>query len=491
MDLFRTFQRNRAGAEPMTPEETKSLMCERPPPPRSVRETGIGLNNLIGLLVKTMYVRGLETSSQLAEALKLNTAIINGLMEEIKDRALIENLGLAGGGQHSEFRFNLLSKGREWAIEALGLSQYIGPAPVVLEDYHRQIDRQRISLEAIDREALIEGLRGLVVPDKLVRRLGPAINSERSVLLYGPPGNGKTTIAEVIGGIFKMIIHVPYCLDVDGSIIKVYDTTLHRAVDDVSHPEQTLAKSAGLRIDDIDRRWVACERPVIITGGELTLEMLDLSFNPHARYYEAPLHLKAIGGTFIVDDLGRQLVRPEDLLNRWITPMEKRVDYLTLNTGKTFSIPFDELLVFSTNLSPEDIMDPAFLRRIPYKVELGAPNMESYRELFQNLCAQYDLPYDDAVPDFVAQELQTTFDQPLSYFQPKFVVEQCIAACKYVGKPLTMDRDLLFDAMENLSAKSETQRSSGNGSARANGGGNATATTAAKGITGGGYTISK
>ena len=486
MELFRTSQRNRAGAESMTPEETKSLMCERPPPPRSVRETGIGLNNLIGLVVKTMYVRGLETSSQLAEALKLNTAIINGLMDEIKDRALIENLGLAGDSQHSEFRFNLLSKGREWAIEALGLSQYIGPAPVVLEDYYRQIERQRINLEAIDRESLIEGLRGLVVPEKLVRRLGPAINSERSLLLYGPPGNGKTTIAEVIGDIFKMFIHVPYCLDVDGSIIKVYDTTLHRAVDDTSHPAQTLAKSASLRIDDIDRRWVACERPVIITGGELTLEMLDLSFNPHARYYEAPLHVKAIGGTFIVDDLGRQLVRPEDLLNRWITPMEKRVDYLTLNTGKTFSIPFDELLVFSTNLMPEDIMDPAFLRRIPYKVELGAPNMESYRELFQNLCTQYELPYDDAVPELVAQELQATFDQPLSYFQPKFIVEQCVAACKYVGQPLTMDRDLLFDAMENLSAKSESQR--GNGSARPNGDGNA---TAAKGVVGGGYTISK
>ncbi len=487
MELFRTFQRNRAGTESMNPEETKSLMCERPPPPRSVRETGIGLNNLIGLVVKTMYVRGLETSSQLAEALKLNTAIVNGLMEEIKDRALIENLGLAGDSQHSEFRFNLLSKGREWAIEALGLSQYIGPAPVVLEDYYRQIERQRINLEAIDREALIEGLRGLVVPDKLVRRLGPAINSERSLLLYGPPGNGKTTIAEVIGGIFKMLIHVPYCLDVDGSIIKVYDTTLHRAVDDASHPEQTLAKSASLRIDDIDRRWVVCERPVIITGGELTLEMLDLSFNPHSRYYEAPLHVKAIGGTFIVDDLGRQLVRPEDLLNRWITPMEKRVDYLTLNTGKTFSIPFDELLVFSTNLMPEDIMDPAFLRRIPYKVELAAPDMDSYRALFRNLCTQYELPYDDAVPELVAQELQATFDQPLSYFQPKFIVEQCVAACKYVGKPLTMDRELLFDAMENLSAKSESQRGN-TGGARPNGDGNA---TAAKGVAGGGYTISK
>ncbi len=438
MDLFGTSQRDRTDVDSLTAEKIRSLMCDRPPPPRSIAKTGLGLNNLISLLLKTMYVRGLETSSQLADALKLNSAIINSLMDEIKDRALIENLGLAGDSRHSEFRFALLGKGREWAIEALGLSQYIGPAPVILEDYYRQIGRQRIRREEIDRETLLKGLEGLVVPEKLVRRLGPAINAERSLLLYGPPGNGKTTIAEVIGGIFKQIIHIPYCLDVDGTIIKVFDTTLHKAVDDVSHPEQTLSSSAGLRIDDIDRRWVACARPVVITGGELTLEMLDLSFNPHARYYEAPLHVKAIGGTFIIDDLGRQLVRPEDLLNRWITPMEKRVDYLTLNTGKTFSIPFDELLIFSTNLLPEDIMDPAFLRRIPYKVELAAPSIESYRTLFQMLCAQHDLEYRDEIADFVAHELQATFEQPLSYFQPKFVVEQCIAACKYLGQEVTM-----------------------------------------------------
>jgi len=471
----------------MTAETIRSLMCDRPPPPRSIAETGLGLNNLISLALKTMYVRGLETSSQLADALKLNSAIVNSLMDEIKERALIENLGLTADSQHSEFRFSLLSKGREWALEALGVSQYIGPAPVTLEDYHRQIERQRIRLEEIDRETLLKGLEGLVVPEKLIRRLGPAINAERSLLLYGPPGNGKTTIAEVIGGIFKQIIHVPYCLDVEGTTIKVFDTTLHKAVEDVSHPEQTLFSSVSLRIDDIDRRWVACKRPVIITGGELTLEMLDLSFNPHARYYEAPLHLKAIGGTFIVDDLGRQLVRPEDLLNRWITPMESRVDYLTLNTGKTFSIPFDELLVFSTNLMPEDIMDPAFLRRIPYKVELNAPTIENYRILFKMLCERNGLEYRDEIADFVAQELQTTYEQPLSYFQPKFVVEQCIAACKYLGQEATMEREFLVDAMENLSAKSESQR--GKGGARANGDG--TSHTAAKGVAGQGFSISK
>ncbi len=487
MDLHGTSQRNRTDVDSMNSEEIRSLLCDRPPPPRSIAETGLGMNNLISLAIKAMYVRGLESTSQLAEALKLNTAIINSLMEEIKDRSLIENLGLSGSGQHSEFRYGLLSKGREWAAEALSLSQYIGPAPVVLEDYYRQVDRQRLRLENVDRESLLKGLEGLVIPPKLLRRLGPAINSERSLLLYGPPGNGKTTIAEVIGAIFKQIIHVPYCLDVDGTIIKVFDTTLHKTVDDVSHPDRSLSVGVDLRIDDIDRRWVACKRPVIITGGELTLEMLDLSFNPYARYYEAPLHFKAIGGTFIVDDLGRQLVRPEDLLNRWITPMEKRVDYLTLNTGKTFSIPFDELLIFSTNLLPEDIMDPAFLRRIPYKVVLNAPSLENYRKLFQMLCKQYGLEYREDIPDYVARELQATFEQPLSYFQPKFVVEQCIAACKYMGVSLEMNQELLIDAMENLSAKSESKRREDG--ARPNGDG--ASHTAAKGIASQGFSISK
>ncbi len=486
MDLVHNPGQMRAEPEPSR-EDVRSLMCERPPPPRSVEETGIGLNNLISLLLKTMYVRGLETATELGEALKLNTAIISTMLDDLKDRALVENLGLSGQSSRSEYRYGLLGKGREWAIEALGLSQYVGPAPVVLEDYYRQIERQRIRLEQVGRDTLLKGLEGLVVPDTLVRRLGPAINSERSMLLYGPPGNGKTTIAEVIGGIFEQIIHIPHCIDVDGTIIKVFDTTLHKAVDDPSHPEAKMSADAALRIDDIDRRWVACQRPIIITGGELTLEMLDLTFNPYARYYEAPLHVKAIGGTFIVDDLGRQLVRPEDLLNRWITPMEKRIDYLTLNTGKTFSIPFDELLIFSTNLLPEDIMDPAFLRRIPYKVELKAPGTEEYRTLFRLLCEQSGLPYSDEVPDFVAHELQTTFEQPLSFFQPKFVVEQCIAACRYLDCPLEMTRDLLMDAMDNLSAKSESTR--GVGDARANGEG--LSHTAAKGVATPGASITK
>ncbi|MFQ6017052.1 MAG: hypothetical protein ACE5KF_02555 [Kiloniellaceae bacterium] len=448
---------NLTDVELMASEDLKSRMCERPPPPRSIAQTTIPLNNLIGLLLKTMYVVGIETSSQLADSLKLNTAMINSLLDEIKDRGLVENLGVVGARLHTEFRFALTAKGRDWAMEALAQSQYVGPAPVSLDDFRRQVYRQRLRNEQVDRDTLITALSGLVVSDVLVRRLGPAINSERSILLYGPPGNGKTTIGEVIGGIFKQIIHIPYCMEVDGTIIKVFDPALHRPVeDDLAANGGDPEKEVNLRLEDIDRRWVACHRPIVVTGGELTLEMLDLSFNPFSRYYEAPLHVKAIGGTFVCDDLGRQLVRAEDLLNRWITPMEKRIDYLKLNTGKSFQVPFDELLVFSTNLLPEDIMDPAFLRRIPYKVELGAPSLEEYRTLFKMLGEQHGIAYREGLADYVAEKLTTTFEQPLSFYQPRFIVEQCIAACKYAGTPVEMTDALVDDAMENLSAKSES-----------------------------------
>ena len=214
----------------------------------------------------------------------------------------------------------------------------------------------------------------LIVSEEFIHRVGPAINSGRSILLYGPPGNGKTSVAEQIGAIFKDTIYIPYCFEVEGQIIKVFDPGIHKRIE-----RNTEGATRGtLRREDFDQRWVPCRRPFIVTGGELTLEMLDLSFNALAKFYEAPLHIKALGGIFAIDDFGRQLVSPEALLNRWIVPLESRVEYLKLHTGKSFSVPFDELVVFSTNLAPRDLMDPAFLRRIPYKMEIAGPTPEEY-----------------------------------------------------------------------------------------------------------------
>ncbi len=433
----------------MALDHVQPLIHEKAAPPRNVAETGIAMNILLRLMIKAIYVRGLDTPTTISQEMRINLAVTNELLEEARDRGLVEILGAEGLRLTSEFRYGLTEKGRDWSTEALDQSQYVGPTPVSLNDYYAQVARQRLMGERIDRETLVDGMGDLVIPDALVRQLGPAVNSGRSLLLYGPPGNGKTTVAEVIGGTFTDIIHIPYCLEVDGQIIKIYDPTIHIAYDGDNGEED----SSKLRTEDVDRRWIAVRRPTVITGGELNLDMLDLRFNPYSRFYEAPLHLKAIGGTFIIDDLGRQLVRPEDLLNRWITPMETRVDYLTLNTGRTFSIPFDVLLTFSTNLLPDDIMDPAFLRRIPYKIEIKQPSVEDFKKVFQKLCGANDLPYDEGMIHFVIDEVQQRYGQPLSFYQPKFIVDQAVNACKYEGRSLEMEPQMVEDALRNLSTR--------------------------------------
>lgn len=432
------------------------VVRDRCPPPKAVADTEVEFSALLRLLLKTIYVRGLETPSELAFALKLPISVINELLDGGKDRNVLEVLGAPGSKLSAEFRYGITGLGRQWANEAMDQSLYVGPAPVSLADFHRQIERQRVTAEQVSRDNLVRGLSQLIIDDSMIRALGPAINSGRSVLLYGSPGNGKTTVAEIVGSVFADIIHVPYCVDVDGQIIKIFDPTLHQAVEDLeSDLIGGVRSDVSIRAEDIDRRWVACKRPLVITGGELSLAMLDLNFNPHSRFYEAPLHMKAIGGTFVIDDLGRQLVRPDDLLNRWIGPMETRVDYLTLNTGKTFEIPFDELLIFSTNLLPEDIMDPAFLRRIPYKIGMPAPTPEQYLETVKMESAAVGLAWDEAMAKFIMREVTERFEQPLAFFQPKFLMQQIQGACRFEGREAELTPELIHEACRHLAPRSK------------------------------------
>ena len=442
----------------------KPTISNTPLAPNTVAESGIELSSLLRLFLKAMYVRGFNLSSRLADELKLNRAIAVDLMDAARDRKLVETLGSPGASMQSELHFGLTTQGREFAAEALEMNQYVGPAPVTLEDYHKQVELQRLLGERIDEGSLSDGLEHLVIPDTLVRRIGHAVNSGRSMLLYGAPGNGKTSVGEVLGALFQDTIYVPYCIEVDSKIIKVFDPTIHRQVVDV--------EDEGLsweRTSQIDHRWVACRRPMIKTGGELTLDMLDLMYNPISKFYEAPLHVKAIGGTFLVDDLGRQLVKPSDLLNRWITPMEKRVDYLTLNTGRTFTVPFDELVIFSTNLTPEDLMDLAFLRRIPYKVEFRRPTPEQYRHVFRMECDKYNLPYDEEMIAFCMKTIEEKLGQALSFYQPRFIVEQVISACKYEGVDPHFTEAKIVDALDNLSARGAIVSEGDSGSGHLNG----------------------
>jgi len=444
----------------LRPADLEAVMRAAPPSPRSIAETGLALADLLNLMTKALYSGSVETPSKMADVLKLPPRTVQLLIEQAQERKLLDILGAAGVSAVSELRYMLTERGKQWAMDALGQNQYIGPAPVSLAAYTERIQRQRITNERVDRAAVDVAFGNMVISESFVRQIGPAINSGRSILLYGPPGNGKTSVAEKIGGIFSDTIYIPYCVEVDGQIIKVFDPGLHKRVR--RNPEEPARGT--LRREDFDQRWVACRRPFIVAGGELTLDMLDLSFNTLAKYYEAPLHVKALGGIFTIDDFGRQMVSPEALLNRWIVPLESRVEYLKLHTGKSFSLPFDELVIFSTNLAPRDLMDPAFLRRIPYKLDISGPSPDDYRKIFRIVAKAFDLEASDDILDFVVAELHDN-DFPLASYQPKFILDQVRAACKFEGIPQQLRRDLVSMALGNLFTKDTPSRREETGAA--------------------------
>jgi hypothetical protein len=287
----------------------------------------------------------------------------------------------------------------------------------------------------------------LEMDESLLEQAGPALNSGRAILLYGPPGNGKTTVALRFAEVFHDVIFIPYAVEIEGQIIRVFDPSVHIEVTETLHGDEEFS---FVRKDQYDRRWVPCRRPFVITGGELTLEMLDLRYDQTGHYYEAPLHMKALGGCFLIDDFGRQLVSPANLLNRWIVPLESRVDYLKLHTGKSFSIPFEEMVIFSTNLEPEELMDPAFLRRLPYKIEVGAPSLERYRRIFEQECKRYGMALPEEVFAAIVHKLKSEKGLDFAAFQPKFIVEQIVATCRFLGIQPHFEPRFIDYAMDNL-----------------------------------------
>ena len=427
-------------------EDLERVFRQAPIAPRSVADAGIASTNLLRLMAKSMAVDGFETPAQLMERLKLPYSVIQGLIQFAMDKQLLETLP-AHGIRQSDFRYGLTRLGRQLAADALEQSSYVGPAPVSLAAYCAQVLRQRISNERIDRNSMVQHFRDLVVPEAMVRKLGPAINSMRSMLLYGAPGNGKTSIAEKIGAMFRDIVYIPYCFEVEGQIIKVYDPSLHLSPPEVS---SDVVEPESVHAREFDQRWVPCRRPLAITGGELTLEMLDLQFSHIAKFYEAPLHVKAMNGIFLVDDFGRQIVRPGELLNRWIVPLESRVDYMKLHTGNSFQLPFDEFVIFSTNMTPDDLVDPAFLRRIPYKLEIQGPSLQDYRKVFDLVCNARSLELSDEMVGFVVDQLLHDKHVELAFYQPKFICDQVIAACKFEGIEPKLTKAKVADALDNL-----------------------------------------
>jgi DNA polymerase III delta prime subunit len=342
----------------------------------------------------------------------------------------------------------LTEAGKTRAREALSRSAYAGPTPVPLEVYAHWLERQKVTNEIIDVPAMRRAFDGLEVADALVDKLGPAITSGRALLMYGPPGNGKTSVAQRLERVFRHIIHIPHAVLVEGQVMTVFDPDVHQPIDKDAVAAPRLVTS--LYRDEADGRFVPCRRPFIVTGGELTMEMLDLKHEASANFYAAPLHMKAAGGCLLIDDFGRQIVSPTALLNRWIVPLENRVDYLKLATGKSFRVPFQTVVIFSTNLAPADLMDPAFLRRIPYKMEIGPPSPDAWRRIFKAVAGSHGVAAEDSQIREIERDLTDRHGLDLAAYQPRFLVEQIIAAARFKQMAPALNRDLVLLALDNL-----------------------------------------
>lgn len=403
----------------------------------TIKETGLELSFLLRLTAKCATEQDTVTPTHLAERMKLSKGIVNLLIKELMRLAYVEARGLESDDVKSDVRYALSAKGLEYAQIALRQSPYVGPAPVSLDAFCRQIELQSVHFEHVARERLNESLQGLVLSASLVEKLGPAINSGRSILLYGPPGNGKTSIAERIANVFLQTIFVPYAIEVGSHVIGFFDEAVHQPV--------PASESANPKVD---RRWVECRRPVIKTGGELTLDLLDLIHSGGSSVYEAPLHLKASGGIFIIDDFGRQQVSPQALINRWIVPLERGYDFLTLHTGRKFKIPFDELVVFSTNIAPKALSDEAGLRRLKSKIYVGNPSRDEYKQIFAS-CAR-DLAVDISDNDLNAFYERRYGEAPASCYHPKQLLDYVVSYCAYNGMRKVATHELLERAWEGV-----------------------------------------
>jgi predicted ATPase with chaperone activity len=374
--------------------------------------------------------------------------VIDQILEALKREKFVEvkssqQIGLGEGS----YQYAITGAGIARAREALERSQYAGPAPVPLRVYNNSILKQSRGRTTITNQSLHQALSTLVLNERTFQRIGPAVNSGMSIFLYGPPGNGKTSIARSVGNmILKENLYIPYAIYVDGQVVKLYDSVNHQLAKEEEATSSTGTVRTGARKDP---RWLRIRRPFIVVGGELNMAGLDLVFDDVNKYYEAPFQVKANGGIFLIDDFGRQQVRPRDLLNRWIVPLENRIDYLTLHTGRKVEIPFDVMVVFSTNLPPKDLVDEAFLRRLRHKIEIGDPSYEEYREIFKRVAAAKGVVYSDQGLAYLLQEWYIKRGRKLRASHPRDLCDQIIDIARFLSMDPTMSRDLLDRSAES------------------------------------------
>lgn len=429
--------------------ENQNVMA--PPAPKGVQGMLLPIAMMRDILIKTMFRMNIDLVSELSKVICLPIPVVQELVDMARGQLLLEATGTLNANNGNEMGYRLTDNGKARALDALAQSEYFGAMPVPLAIYRDQVKRQSIRNISVTRDRLMSAMGHLVLPESLLDHLGPAVGAGRSILMYGPPGNGKSSISNGVRDALGDKIYVPRAIEYSGQVITVYDPIVHSSVESDMDDPNSLRRTSGR----YDTRYVKCERPTVITGGELTLSMLDLVYNHTARTYQAPLQLKSSGGIFIVDDLGRQAEPPQALINRWIVPLEENKDILALQSGEKFEVPFDTLVIFSTNFHPNKIFDKAALRRIFYKIKIDGPNQADFLKIFAMVARKRKMPLDEETLIHLLNNRYPEIGNRYANYQPIFLIDQMIAICEFEGIENQMTPKLIDRAWENMFVKEE------------------------------------
>lgn len=417
-------------------EELNTFFQKYPDVPKTVEESGLDISFIADLVLKHVLFMGEFKIADVSEHVKLPNPIVDIALDMLRREKFIE---VKGAAEYTRATYNycITGQGKNRASELLDICRYVGPAPVPLDAYKGMIEVQTIKNIIVSEETVKNAFSHLILSERLLRRLGPAISSGKAMFIYGPAGNGKTTIAETIGNVLPGTIYMPRSLIVGGQIITVFDPVNHIPVNSENATVNT------------DQRWIKIKRPVIMTGGELTLKTLDLDFNTIAKYYEASLQMKANNGLFIVDDFGRQQMDPQNLLNRWIVPLERRTDFMTLHTGMKFDIPFDQIVIFATNLEPKNLVDEAFLRRIRYKIKIDHPTEDEYEAIFRKVAEANGIPFKRDMLDYLIKNYYKKYNVKFNACHPRDIIDHVIDDAHYYNRTAQLSKESIDIAWEN------------------------------------------